>query len=289
MHIHGLSVGVLGLCVSLVGLGSARADRGERSKKQKSYKYQGAHPLSAQTEDGFCYIEVPHVHATNLPNKHRSLYRDHRGHHSFVADPVAYGYDGPRHSYYGHHPVAVEVVLGENNSYASGQQLEYCYLDGPHFHLFEPPAGLHFESKAGASWYIGELPEAYVEGKGEFAPVNRVYATLEVERPEVVFEEPPVGYVGPILDVHVVVPGAAVVVEPVGVEVQGHGRGHGHADVHGEIRAGIEIRVPSPRIEIGVSVPGIVVGGDHHHDHGKKHKHKSKSKSKHKGRPRPHW
>lgn len=261
----GLSTAVLLPAVLLPS--TADADRGKGKKHKKAHKYHGGHPLSVRVDDGFCFIEVPHVHATRPPKAHKALYRDHRGHHSFVADPAPYGYDGPSHTYYGHHPVAVEVVLDEAPSYASGQQLEFCYLDGPHVHSFEPPKGLHFEVEAGASWYIGELPEAYVQGKVRFAPVNRVYARLEVERPQVVFETPPKGYLGPIVQVNITAP-AAVVTAP----------GHDHGDAHGhaEIRAGIEIHIPTPRIEIGV----------HHHEkkhkHGHKHKHKHSKKHGHK-------
>lgn len=287
MSSPGARIVPLALALSLVALAAAHADRGRG--KNKSRQYHGAHPLSIKAEAGFCYIEVPHVHPTRIHNKHKPLYRAHEGHKVFIADPVAYGYEGPRHSYYGHHPVAVDVVLGEEASFSSGQQLEFCYLDGPHYHLFAPQPGLSFTEAAGASWYIGELPEAYVEGKVTFAPVNRVYAKMEVERPEVVFEEPPTGYVGPLLDVHVHAPGAAVVVEPVGVEVHGHG--HGHA----EVRAGVEIHVPTPTLEIGLGIGGIAVDGHRHHKEHRKHKkhkkHRGKHKARHKrkGRVRPRW
>lgn len=241
-------------------------------------RYHGAHPLSAKVEAGFCYIEVPHIHPTSVHKKHKSLYRDHGGHHSFVADPTPFGYDGPRHSYYGHHPVAVEVVLDEEPRYESGQQLEFCYLNGPHYHLFEPQPGLSFSQTAGASWYIGEFPSAYVEGKASYVPANRVYATLEVERPEVVFDAPPVGYVGPVLEVHVDAP---VVVVPA------------RADVHVDV--GAEIHIPIPTIEIGFGIRGgIIDDGHHHHSDSRKHrgkkakKHK-KGKHKSKGRRRLRW
>lgn len=117
------------LMLSFAGLSLAHADRGKG--KNKSHHYRGGHPLSVKPESGFCYIEVPHVHAQTIHKKHKPLYREHQGDLVFVADPIAYGYDGPQHAYYGHHPIAVDVVLGNEASHESGQQLEYCYLDGP--------------------------------------------------------------------------------------------------------------------------------------------------------------
>ena len=46
----------------------------------------------------------------------------------FVGDPVAYKYDGPKHSYKGPHPIHVEAVVGGD------PDVEYCYIEGPHFH-----------------------------------------------------------------------------------------------------------------------------------------------------------
>lgn len=233
--------------------------------KKRQHKYVGQHPLSINTDDGYCYLEVPHVHATPVPARHKALYRDHRGHSHFIADPQPYGYDGEQHSYYGHHPIAVEVVLESSARYESGQQLEYCYLDGPHYHAFEPQAGLTFEVKGGAQWYVGELPAAYVEARPRYAKVNRVYATVEVERPVVEFDVPPVGYVGPVLEVH----------------IDGHGHrgnhGHGHVDAHVDV--GVHVQAPS--IEIGFGLPGVAV----YDDRGRKHK-KHKKHKKFKGKRR---
>ena len=174
------------------------------------------------------------------------------------------------------------MLLGENDAYASGQDLEYCYLDGPHYHLFAPPDGLTFEVKAGASFYIGELPSVYVEEKPRYSRVNRVYASIEVDRPEVVFETPPVGYVGPIFDVHVVAP--IVTIDPGHADLHVRGKHRPRAAVG--VHADVEIRIPTPRIEIGIGLPGVVIGGQH--DKHRKHK---KRKHKHGGkhRKRLHW
>lgn len=155
----------------------------------------------------------------------------------------------------------------------------------PHYHQFVPQPGLSFEASAGASWYIGELPSAYVEGKARFSPVNRVYARIEVPRPEIVFEAPPVGYRGPVMDIHLRVPAAAVVVEPgrVDVDVDGHRLHHGRG--HVDVRTGVEVHIPVPTIEIGIGINATSKHGRKRKHH--KRKHRSKHKSK--GRPRPRW
>lgn len=232
--------------------------------KKRQHKYVGQHPISSKADDGFCYLEVPHVHATPVPSKHKALYRDHGGQSQFIADPQPYGYDGDTHSYYGHHPVAVEVVVGARPRYESGQQLEYCYLNGPHYHGFAPQPGLSFEVKGGAQWYIGEFPEAYVDARPRYLKANRVYARVEVERPVVEFDAPPVGYMGPVLDVH----------------VGGHGHGRGHANTYAEVGLGVHVEVPT--VQIGLGLPGIVVH-EHHDSHRKHKKHKKHRKVKHKG------
>src|SRR5262245_9087591 len=73
----------------------------------KHFKYRSRHPFRG----GFCHIEVVHVHAY-APSDAR-LYRVVDGEYYFVGDPVPFGYDGPKHSYYGAHPVVeAEVHFG---------------------------------------------------------------------------------------------------------------------------------------------------------------------------------
>ena len=64
-----------------------------------------------------------------------ALYRDYDGASFFIGDPVAYGYDGPKHASSGHHPVSVGVVAG---AHYDPDDVEYCYLDGPHYHYYAP-------------------------------------------------------------------------------------------------------------------------------------------------------
>src|SRR5512139_3293680 len=112
---------------------------------KKQVRYVGIHPIPKAEGGGFCNIEGPHVH---IFAANKLEYRDHRGANYFVGDPVAYGYDGPRHTYKGHHPIHVHAVVGD-----SDEDIEYCYLDGPHYHSFAPPAGPDFEVVGGVNFY----------------------------------------------------------------------------------------------------------------------------------------
>src|SRR5262245_24567539 len=92
----------------------------------KQVQYVGTHPIVADAGGGYCYIEAPHVHVW-APARAELTYRQHDGAYFFVGDPVAHGFDGPKHAYYGHHPVAVDVVVGEEE--LDGDEVEYCYLE----------------------------------------------------------------------------------------------------------------------------------------------------------------
>lgn len=263
---------LVGASVAGIGLSVAAS-----SARAEQVKYVGGHPIPG---GGFCHIEAAHVHVYK-PHKEKKkvdvMYRVHDGHHHFVGDPVGHGYDGPKHAYYGHHPIAVDVAYGAP-ARGAPHHIEYCYLDGPHYHWYAPPADLEFTVKGDAYWYVGTYPPAYGKRKKAMMEINAIYHPITYARP-VIEVEPPAAYVGPVLEVH------APVVEVGGpvVEVEA---AHGHVRgpmVHGEIRAGVEVHVPAPRLEVGVAVPGVVVVEEHHHDHRvkvRKHKYKSKSKVK---------
>ena len=205
-------------------------------------KYIGVHPI-ADVEGAFCHIEVPHVHVYKpAPKKAEVLYRQHDGAYHFVGDPVAFKYDGPKYSYYGHHPVRVDVGVHLDID-LSDYDDEYCYLDGPHFHSYEPPTG-QFEYKGDAYWYVGKYPKAYGKHKKRYVGINQVYQPIVYTRPTVVIEERPAAYVGPIVELNVVAP--VVEVEAV----------HPHADV--------EVVVPVPSVHIDVGLPGVRVGHKKH-------------------------
>jgi hypothetical protein len=243
----------LGVALSAAAYGSASADQ---------VRYVGMHPIAA---GGFCHIEAVHVHVY-APHKDKAkvkaLYRVHDGNYHFVGDPVAYGYKGPKKTYYGHHPVAIDVVVGDP---MPQHHTEFCYLDGPHYHYYSPPSDISFVVDGGAYWYAGTYPDVYVREKPAYVAVNAVYEPIVYERP-VVTVVPPKVYVGPV------------------VEVRGHGHGHGHGavgvGVGVGVSAGVEVHVPAPTLEVGIAVPGVIVVDDDHHHHKYKHKHK---------RGRGHW
>jgi len=228
--------------------------------------YVGAHPF----DDGYCYIEVPHVHTYGPRAKQRTLYRKHKGHYHFVGDPVAHGYDGPRHQYYGHHPIATaSYVIDE----APDAEL-FCYIDGPHFHAFVPAPSLSFRVAGDAYWYTGPVPKGYARAKVEYAPMTRYYADIDYVRP-VVHVDVPVGYA--FAEVHV--PVAHVDAEVVAPEVHVLAPALAAAAEFRAgvgVSAGVEVHVPTVAVEIGgpaVVVEGGVMGppGHYKHKHYKKH------------------
>ena len=67
-------------------------------------QYMSRHPLPKRIGHGFCDIDVPHFH--DYPPSDPRLYRQVNGQNYFVGDPTPYGYEGPRYSFYGPHPIA---------------------------------------------------------------------------------------------------------------------------------------------------------------------------------------
>lgn len=234
----------------------------------KQVKFVGVHPIAADFGGGFCYIEAAHIHVYQPP-KAEVLYREHDDAFYFVGDPVPYGYDGPKHAYYGAHPVPVDVVLEEED--LDGDEVEYCYLDGPHYHYYVPPPTVRFTVKGGVYWYVGDFPREYERDKPRFAKINVVYKPLRYARPVVVVAPPP-EYHGVIVEVD----------EPV-VEVHGP-RAHLEGEAGVGIGVGVEVVVPAPTIELRIGGPAVIVEErDHrHHDNGKHKGHWKKKK--HKGR-----
>jgi hypothetical protein len=185
--------------------GTADADR------NRQVRYVGIHPVPSAVGDGMCYIEGPHVHVYAAD---KLQYRDHDGANFFVGDPVAYGYEGPRYAYKGHHPIRVDLVIGDDDD-----EVEYCYLDGPHYHAFAPPRGPDFKLAGGAYFYVGQPPKAYVQARPAMVKINAVYKPLVYERPVVVVAAP-AGWIG--LRVDLVAP--TVIVSPPVVIIHGHGK-----------------------------------------------------------------
>ena len=213
------------MLVALAALGSA----GPADAAVKQVRYVGIHPIPASEGGGICYIEGPHVHIFEASD--RLQYRDHRGANYFVGDPVAYGYDGQRYVYRGHHPIHVDAVVGDDVP-----DDEFCYIDGPHYHSFAPPEGPEFKVSGDAYFYVGDPPRAYVEARPRMVRINAEYQPLVYERP-VVTVDPPAGWIGARAEF--VTP--AVVVEPP--------------------RAGVRVEAvaPEPSVRAGVGI-GIGVG-----------------------------
>jgi hypothetical protein len=135
--------------------------------------YVSRHPLPKRVGHGFCDIDVPHFH--DYPPSDPRLYRQVGGQYYFVGDPTPFGYDGPRYSFYGPHPIAdVNVTFGAPT---------YCYLKGPHYHWYAPPPTAQFEMRGGAYWYVGAYDPVFYAEQPRFVVVNEVYAPLAYERP----------------------------------------------------------------------------------------------------------
>lgn len=223
---------VLGLALLLATAASGAAI-GERAMRQ--VHYVGIHPLPKSEGKGICYIEGPHVHVYAAD---AVQYRDHDGDFYFVGDPVAYGYEGPRFAYQGHHPIEVNAVVG-----VGSPDEEWCYLTGPHYHNYAPPEDPSFTLTGGAYFYVGTPPPVYLEARPAMLKINALYTPIVYERPVVEVEAPSAW-------INVRYPVAVVVVP--------------------EPRAVVEVHVPQPRlhVDIGIGFGGgvFVGGGRRHHD-----------------------
>jgi hypothetical protein len=239
----------------------------------KQFRYVGIHPVPRGDGGGLCHIQGPHVHVY-APTDVKVQYRDHDGWNYFVGDPVAYGWDGPKHAYYGHHPVPVDVIVGDDH-----EDVEYCYLEGPHYHAWAPPAGLQLELRGGAYWYVGDFPRAYVEARPVYDPIDVVYQPIVYPRPAVEVSVAPARWYGAVVVAPAVVAAPRVMVPP----------GHAHVPP-GHVRGGVgvDVFVPAPSLRVEVAVPTVQLGigggvivHDHHHDGGR---HKVKYKPRGRGR-----
>lgn len=205
----------------------------------KQVRYAGIHPVPAAEGGGICHLEALHVH---IYAADRLQYREHGGTFVFVGDPIAYGYDGPRYAYKGHHPIDLQIIIGGDD-----HDVEWCYLDGPHFHPFTP-TGEHFVLTGGAFFYVAKPPKAYLDARRAMLEINTIYRPMVYTRP-VVTVAAPAGWIGARVDI---MPRPRSVGRPV--------------------------RVSSPDIwvELGVVAPGVVIydDHDHHHRYRRHHKHR---------------
>ena len=205
----------------------------------RQVRYAGIHPIPKSEGGGMCYIEGPHVHIYAAdPVEYREHGDDHD--HVFVGDPVAYGYDGPKYAYNGPHPIEVDAVVG------GPEDVEYCYIDGPHFHPYAPAVMADFKLVGDAYFYVGEPPRAFIDARPRYIGINERYHGFTYVRP-VVAVEPPHGWIGVRAEFAapgVVVGGPGVVVGAPGVEVGVRGPG---------------VVVERPGVVVGVHAPGVVV------------------------------
>jgi hypothetical protein len=207
----------------------------------KQVRFAGIHPIPKSEGGGMCYIEGPHVHIYAADPVE---YRVHDNDNVFVGDPVAYGYEGPKFAYNGPHPIQIDAVVG------GPAAVEYCYIDGPHFHPYAPAEGPDFKMVGNAYFFVGEPPRAFIDARPRFVGINDRYRAFQYTRP-VVAVEPPHGWVGVRAEFAapgvVVAPGAAVIGRP-GVVVERPG-----------------VVVERPGVRAGVEVHGGAVVDVHAH------------------------
>jgi hypothetical protein len=210
-------------------------------KYGRQVRYAGIHPIAKSEGGGICHIEGPHVH---IYAANKLEYRVHDDDNVFVGDPVAYGWDGPKYAYKGNHPIQINAVVG------GAPMVQYCYLNGPHYHAWEPEPGPDFRVVGDAYFYVGTPPPVYLEARPQYVAINDTYRPMVYTRP-VVEVEPPAGWIGLTVGAPAVVvaPVAPVVVAPVVVAPRGHVG----------VGVGIDVHVPVPTIGVGVQIGGPAV------------------------------
>ena len=226
----------------------------------KHVRFLGAHPISAKLGGGYCYIDAPHLHAY-APDR-AALYQEVGDQYVFTGDPVPFGYDGPKHTFYGQHPIVT----------ATGEPV-YCLIQGPHSHAFEPPEGPAFKVKGDVAFYIGPpLPAKPARVK----LVNAEYRPYVDLRPTVTVEPPPEWQADVVVDapsVQVAAPSLQVVAPRPRVEVEVSAPGVVFAPpppvvfvppsphvVIGAPAPHVIISAPAPHVIIGAPAPHVIIG-----------------------------
>jgi hypothetical protein len=258
-----LRIGLLAL-LAVIAL-AARAEA-------KHVRFLGPHPIAAKYGGGYCYIEVPHLHA--YAPDHPALYHDQEGQLVFTGDPTPFGYDGQRYPFYGHHPIP-------------GAPGVYCYLNGPHYHPYPAPEAPDYRMQKGVAFYVGQYDPIYYKEKphrerliqAEYRPYVSFRPTVEVAPPpewqgEVWVAPPAVGFAAPGVTVEapgVVVSAPGVVVAPPSVEVVAPPAPHvylpgpPHVYVPGPPHVVVQpprpvfVAPPAPHVYVP-GPPGVVVG-----------------------------
>jgi hypothetical protein len=201
-------------------------------------RFLGPHPIAAKHGGGYCYIDAPHLHGYR-PDR-PALFQEVGGELVFTGDPTPFGFEGDRHSFYGHHP----IVLPEG---ADGQPV-FCLIDGPHFHAFVAPDSPAFTRKGDVAFYVGPPPAVK---PAHVRLVNAEYRPYVALRPTVTVEPPPewhgeVWVAPPAIEVGVPAPG--VVIAPPAP----------HVAVSVGV-PGVYVAPPAPHVAVSVGVPGVYV------------------------------
>lgn len=213
---------VLGLVVALPATAG-------HQKYGRQVRFAGIHPIPKSEGGGMCYIEGPHIH---IYAANKLEYRVHDDDNVFVGDPAAYNWDGPKYAYKGPHPIQVDAYVGGD------PDVEYCYLDGPHYHYFQPPDSPDFKVVGGAYFYVGTPPAPMIQARPTYVGINAYYRPFVYTRPAIEVEAP-VGWIGAraeFVGPGVVVGGPAVVAPGIAV--------------------GAEVHVPMPSVHVGIEIGG---------------------------------
>ena len=227
----------------------------------RQVRYNGPHPIPRSAGGGMCHIEGPHVH---IYPANKLEYRVRDDDHYFVGDPVAYGWDGPHYAYKGPHPIRVP----------GDPEVEWCYIQGPHYHDVAPADDDDFKLVGDAYFYVGTPPQAFIDARPTYIGINAYYQPFTYARP-VITVEPPTGWIGARAELV----GPGVVVD------------HRAAVVAPGVSVGADVHIPMPSVHVGIDIggpavivhdrPGPVIIREHdddhdHHDNGRHegwHKH----------------
>lgn len=240
-------------CILTVSLATlcllAQAGAKPAMRAEESGRYLGPHPIAARIGGGFCYIEVPHLHAY-APDR-PALYHQVGDDYVFTGDPVPFGYDGPRTVFYGHHPVPVPT------SGPFAPRPVFCMLRGPHYHGYgAPPQAPEYEERDGVVFYVGPVAPEWTRARPQVErALEAEYRPFVALRPHITVTPPPawqgeVWVAPPVVQVQVPAPPSVQVVAPPPPQV------------HVVVPTGPAVRFvapPPPRFQVVVPAPPSVV------------------------------
>ena len=112
--------------------------------------FRGPHPVPEQVGGGFCTEPLEHHHTYSPLSL--EFYRVVNGVYHFIGDPVYHGYSGNLYYYDERHPI--DTVYGGG----------YCYIHGPHRHLFRPSL-THYRVVNGYYRYYGPWSPSFISSR----------------------------------------------------------------------------------------------------------------------------